>query len=872
MKNFFKKLAFVLALAMVLVSVAPATANAAAKAPSLKKTSKILYIGGDLTGTIPDSYRFYFNNAAGYTSTWESLDEDVVAIEGKTVVAVGVGKAVVKATLTNKAGKEVVREATVWVKQNAEKVGFGSQKAIESPIELGSKVKINVFRQVGDKKIWTQNDMATCTDVIKWTSSDEKVATVDKWGTVTAVGAGEATITATATQPQGPTAGESANYKVTVVSGLTAATQKDVNTVNLTFGSAVTKDKVNATTVKLYEVVGTTKVAQLVSAVTIDEKDATKATLDSYVNFKKNTTYVVEYDGKTAEFVAVDPSAESVKKVVLLTTQAVKNTPTEVKYQLLTENGVDITSEIDKSRVTIETKSTDCYFNPTDRKVTFFETGKVAPFKVVFHTYTYTENGVENVIETEGAIVSVDASSATLGTIANWTLTEDTTFDFDKKTPNQKLTLTEKTGLNFIGQYVKSDKTKVLTTEDSLFTFESSNSNVMIANGNRLYPVNTGSVTLIIKYDGKAIDAVAITVLPERVAASITATGNKSVVSRVSEDKFVINVEVKDNYGNASAGKVNLELLSTSKTGATVTINNKVATLTDGKAKFEIAGDDFKNDSSYTFKVTAGDVARIVTVEAKTPDQDTTKYNKVLNVTKNTINTTLKLTTTTGSSINADFDAKMELKIVDKNGLFVAVDKTSLMYGAQNGTANGVYYYEFYNAKGELVKADGLINGVQFLDTNTNTFSAIAASGSGVMVKAPTGTYRVQYYKATLDKDGNNVVHPLGQYFINVTDDQAPANVTLKNSVSTKNTVIAAIDNKDILITLDIDNDGKADELTGSFSNPDIVGADGSNPADQAGKTVFVKSVVYTAQVAFGNDVKSVEIKIDVNKQITLAK
>ena len=44
MKNFFKKLAFVLALAMVLESVEPATANAAAKAPSLKKTSKILYI------------------------------------------------------------------------------------------------------------------------------------------------------------------------------------------------------------------------------------------------------------------------------------------------------------------------------------------------------------------------------------------------------------------------------------------------------------------------------------------------------------------------------------------------------------------------------------------------------------------------------------------------------------------------------------------------------------------------------------------------------------------------------------------------------------------------------------------------------------
>lgn len=866
MKNFFKKIAFVLALAMVLVSVAPATANAATKAPSLKKTSKILYIGGDLTGTISDTYRFTFNDAAGYTATWKSKNTKVVKIEGKNVVAVGVGKAEVVATLTNKAGKSVQKTATVYVKQNAEEVGFGSTKAIDSPIELGAKVKINVYRLVGDKKIWTQNDMATCTDVIKWTSSDEKVATVDKFGTVTAVGAGEATITATATQPQGPTAGESASYKVTVVSGLTGATQKDVKTVNLTFGEAVTKDKVNATTVKLYEVVGTTKVAQLVSDVAIDKNDATKATLSSYINFKKNTTYVVEYDGKTAEFVAVDPSAASVKRVVLLTNQAVKNTPTEVKYQLLTENGVDLTSvfESETTRVSIETKSTDCYFS-SDKKVTFFESGKVATFKVVFHTYTYTDNGVENVIETEGAIVSVDASAITLGTIGNWTLSANgSTFDFDKNTANQKLTLSENNGLNFIGQYVKSDNSKVLTTADPKFTFESSNTSVILVNGNRLYPVSLGSATLIVKYDGKAIDAVAITVLPKRVAADIQATSNKSVLSTVGGDTAVISVVAKDNYGSDATGTVKIELLSSTNSAAVFA--TQTAPLVDSKASFTLNGINFAGkNGTYTFKVSLGDIARVVVVEVKTPDM-ASATNKVLEVTKTSIDTTLKLTAVTGSAINTGFDANIKLKIVDKNGVFVGYETaTNFTYGS-----GADYFYELYTADGKLVGADGKVDGNEFLFLNktNNTFSAVAENADGVMVKAPTGTYRVAYYKMVPVTNGTPVVQPLGHTFITVSDNQPTASVTLKNSVSTQTNVIGAINNKDILVALDINNDGEAEELTGGFSDPKFVGA---TLGDEAGKTVYVNTVVYTLKVAFGDDLKDVQIKINVGKQITLA-
>lgn len=866
MKNFFKKLAFVLALAMVLVSVAPATANAAAKAPSLKKTSKILYIGGDLTGTISDSYRFYFNNAAGYTSTWESLNEDVVVIEGKTVVAVGVGKAVVKATLTNKAGKEVVREATVWVKQNAEKVGFGSLKAVEAPIELGAKVKINVFRQVGDKKVWTQSDMATVTDKIVWSSSDEKVATVDKWGTVTAVGAGEATITATAVQPQGPTDGESASYKVTVVSGLTSAAQKNLNTVNLTFGTKVDKEKVNKTTVKLYEVVGTTKVAVLVNDVKIDEKDATKVELISFTNFKKNATYVVEYDGKTAEFVAVDPSVESVKEVKILTHEAVKGEATKVEYQLLTSNGVDVTSAIPSSRVTLEVKGNELWFNTSTNEVTFYDAGKVATAKAVFHTYTYADNGTENVVQTEATIVSVDKKVAGLGTVVEWSLEKSNSFDFKKGTPNKRFALSDG-GLYFIGKFVDTNKKDVFTNADSKFTFESSNSNVFIVNTNTttnetiVYPVNEGVATLIVKYDGVAVDAIAITVSPKRVPATINYTLSKAVVSQGTSDKIDISVVVTDNYQDPIAAKdVEVEVLSKENSNASLTIPTGLKTDSKGKVTITLNGTAFtttnnSNAGAFNLKIKVGDIYRVVSVTAKLPGQTA---NVALNVTKGEIKTTLKVAT--GASINAatDFQSKIELNNVDNSGLYVG--PATIEYGKQTKPSTGkVYYYEFYTPNGTEI-TDGKIDGVKFLENNV--FSAVTTSGTAIK-KAPVGDYRVAYY--SIDDKGN--VSALGQSFIKVRDEQPVAVLDHKRVASEASSVDGAFLNGDIVIKLNIDADDDLETLT-SFVEKDLLGV-GAN-GEESGRSILVKSVTYRANVTFGGQDCTYDIKINVGMNLIL--
>ena len=102
MKQFKKVLAFVLALAMVVTAVPTADAKAAAKAPKLNNTKKILYVG--------QSYTLKVNNLPANwkkcTYTWSTSNKSIATIKkGKygqaaKVTAVKKGTATVTVKMT----------------------------------------------------------------------------------------------------------------------------------------------------------------------------------------------------------------------------------------------------------------------------------------------------------------------------------------------------------------------------------------------------------------------------------------------------------------------------------------------------------------------------------------------------------------------------------------------------------------------------------------------------------------------------------------------------------------------------------------------------------------------------------------------------
>ncbi len=869
MKNFFKKLAFVLALAMVVLAIAPAANARAAAAPKLNTTGKKLYLEKDVaTGNYKDYFTLKVWNKGDYKVTFKSMNPEIATIHSTkgTVKAKAVGEALLKATVTNAKTGKVVKtlECKVWVKRNAVEIGVSSASAakLDNVLAIGDKVKLNIYRKaVTGKVAWQQADKTIVTDYIAWSSSNTKVATVDKWGTVKAVGEGTATITAKSLQTEDKTVPTTKEVKLTVTvgqKGLVSATQKDLENINLTFGQADDMKEVNKDTVKVFAVSGTTKVAQSIKKVTVDEKNPKNATVELYVPFTKNTTYIVEFGGKSVEFVTVNPVAENVAKIEILTNEAVKNENTEIKYALYTENGVDITKAIE-GRVDITSDSHDAYIDNSRKTITFFESGKVATVKAVFHTYNYNEAGIEKTIETTAAIKSVDKASVSVTGINAWTITaNNNTVDFSKDELNHKLSLSDN-GYYLMVQLLKSDKKTEDSKDNSKFTFESSDNTVLIVNGKQLFPVKTGSATVLVKYEGTIVGTIELTILPEREAATLTLESNKTMLSLGKDfDVATIKVSVKDQLGaDYTAKEAKIQLLS-GPTGATAPFTS-ATTITNNK--IEINGNQFSKAGVYQFKVTIGNLTKVFSLDIKEVGEVT---GQKLELSSNKVDTTLVLSNK--ENTNASKNVSIKLFNVDKFG-YKESEITNLVYGLEaakaqiTGETGTAFYYEVTSP--ESVTVPGSTGDDTVINTATNNFQPITTSGSSIS-KAKTGSYKVAAYKLTKNGTNDFVIAPVGVDFINVVDNQ-PSAVVIQNEVkASASTINGALAAGDIEIKLDIDNNGELDKINTNCVVKEFLGVEGS------GNNVFINSVSYNASVNYAGQTFTYNMIIDVNKNLIL--
>jgi len=147
MKNFFKKLSFVLAIAMVLTSLAPATASAAAKnyitdsRTGKKVTSIYVYVGGAEATLTP-----YVNGKKASKAIVESSNPERATIDktGKiTPVANG------NTTITFTQGKKTIGKVTVKVRTRAKALNIYDR----AEYAAGKKEKLSeVTLKVGEKK------------------------------------------------------------------------------------------------------------------------------------------------------------------------------------------------------------------------------------------------------------------------------------------------------------------------------------------------------------------------------------------------------------------------------------------------------------------------------------------------------------------------------------------------------------------------------------------------------------------------------------------------------------------------------------------------------------------------------------------------
>ena len=146
---------------------------------TLDKDSLTLEVGGSetLTATItPD-------NATEQDVAWSSDNENVAKVENGKVTAVGAGSTTIKATVD---GKSAECSVTVNAPATVPVTGVSLNKT-ELTLTEGNSETLTATVEPSD----------AANKNVTWTSSNTSVATVDTNGKVTAVGAGEATITVT---------------------------------------------------------------------------------------------------------------------------------------------------------------------------------------------------------------------------------------------------------------------------------------------------------------------------------------------------------------------------------------------------------------------------------------------------------------------------------------------------------------------------------------------------------------------------------------------------------------------------------------------------------------------------------------------------
>lgn len=822
-KNFFKKLSFVLAGAMVLSTLTPASGAFAAKAPKLNSTSKYLHLGREKE----NKYNFNVSNKkSGWKYEWTSANEDVATINKKNgvVKATGVGSTKVSVVITDKDGEEVDElKAKVTVRDNIATVKVSN--APTEPIAVGAEYDFN-------RSYVTESGSSKKTSgITRWVVDSEK-ATINDKGVFVATEAGEYTVTARSFQSKAKyeswltDAEKYAGYvnatdsvKVKVAASMVEAKQADLDTLKVTFDSAMTKDDVTKN-LRVYSLVGNTKVSQTVKEVKMDDTNKI-ATVDLYVPFAKGTTIVVDYtDMESRQFVSATTNFNDVVRMTLDTTKAVAGEETELKVSLFDKNGVNITDGVDSvyggtllSRVDFKSSSNETYLD--NNKLVIFSIGTTTQITATYHTYEYDTNGNEvGTIVAVGPVVGVKEATLAAGSIVAYTVVGvDEAADWKKV--NQQLSISDNARLIL---KLKDTNDKEFTSDsDELknnFTFTTSSTNVLIIDNNGyLYPVSQGSAVIVVKYGDDLIGTVTITVTPERKGTILTLTPQAFTLSNDGHvnDSQKVEAKLVDQYQKEIAiNKISVDYVSGVKTSVTypesIVDTNKVTfnAITGG------------NTGKSTYKITVNDdISRYVTITVLQPndkgDLSDVKYK-------------------------VDVNKAIDLVVKDDTDITEAAVSAGLFGYAPNGvktTANvatgSAYEVEILNPDGKQVSTNGSLNLYN------------VASGK-VIEKIKTGNYRV-----IARKDGKVI----DSTFFTVSDTQpAPSLAEVKGLEYIDASSIEAAARECFVIKID----GK--ELS-------IVGVDYVGSKDMTTGDKYIKSV--KVEQEFGGYKLIHEVKIGLN-------
>ena len=588
-----------------------------------------------------------------------------------------------------------------------------------------------------------------------------------------------------------------------------------------------------------------TKVVYPVQKVSVDKKDATKVTFDTFSGLTDGKTYNVTLDGTTLSMNVTDGKVASVNVNKLTIPYA---TETEIKLVATDANGVVLDDVAygsqDASKYDFTLTTTDGYI--AGSKLYLNKVGSVATGEITYKSGKYTADGKPdgNVGPVKFTITAVDQAAVNNYAVRIGTASDRT---YDSAKDNNKVAVEDTDKAYAYFKITDADGNEVSHYND--YTVESSDTNILlIASGNgtkldqndygkyknfvALEGVKPGTAYLIIKKNNVIVGSFAVSVVEKRKVASIAVDNNSLTLSNAVANNKVVTASFKDQYGDDFAyteGGLKVTCLSAPSGVKTSDVQDNgdfytvASSLQGNKQKVTFNGIKSNGnpnpEGTYSYKIAYTDkngtevVAQTVTVSIKTPgDNGKSTLSFDLDMSNAKVDTTVTKDTPSVGYNGESIDIKVAeqhngttskyLTVGNKLGDNTDVDKQSTVKGIYYTVKKGndVVYADGYTVSSTTVTP--VTNAAIGVNASTKilTVGASTVSGSAIS-KLDAGTYQVTAVVYTLpagkEDSGDNYVKKTIQKSFTIEDKQDIVKVSF-----TGNTVDAGTKIEDALANL----------------------------------------------------------------------
>lgn len=651
MKNFFKKLSFVMALAMIVSVITPAAGAFAADSLALSvKGTKYLYLGNATKSSLDVNLKG--TKPAGAKYLWSSSKKSVATVDKYGVVkGVKQGKTTVSLAITKKDGSKSTLSVDFVVRNNIKEFTsiVSADGADLTKLDADKEYDLN-------GKFTTNGGSTTSTSSVARWSVDSDKATIDvKTGVFKASEAGTYKVTVNAFETatgadawvalndKTSTVGVKATgtFEVTVVTKLVSTKQVGASSFEVTFNADMSKTDLSSTTAVLAQIINGKAVVTGTEKIKEIKFDATGkiATVVLYTALKEKADYTFTYGTLVGSFTAVAKDLAAVASIEFadatfnyggaVGTKLVESVVAKNKDGVVIFTGKDDAEFASLLSFTYTGELGKAYLSVNELYI--YEEKYVAPVKVDFNYYSYnsTTKEYELITASDTAVVVAQTADTSLNTSS----LEFALLPHTQAEPNDKTVwsgTTAKLASGDYGYYIvtryktndaqSTDKAKV--DDESRFYFESTLPERALVTGVNVYPNSQGTVTVLVhdsKADNKVVGSFELTILPARTLSTIELDNKYVTVSNnaLYGDKglaTLATIKAADTMGDAAAVDVSYNAakdVTVPKTGATaptLVIDDTVA----GKATIAVDASSVVDAGAYTFKltITSGSVTR----------------------------------------------------------------------------------------------------------------------------------------------------------------------------------------------------------------------------------------------------------------------